>query len=62
MSKGRGYKTQDVIKIGIFDMHLRCKLNKIVILSFLPKFVSLFCAWVTQKIQEKPEGLKLIGW
>ena len=62
MSKGCGYKNQDVIKINIIDMQLQCKVNEVVILSFLSKCSSLFWAWVTQKIQEKAEGLKLIGW
>ena len=62
MSKGCGYKNQDLIKINIIDMQLQCKVNEVVILSFLSKCSSLFWAWVTQKIQEKAEGLKLIGW
>ena len=35
ISKGCGYETQDVIKIDIIDMQLQCKVNEIVILSFL---------------------------
>ena len=42
MSKGQDNKTQDVIKTNIIDMQLRCRLNEIVVLSFLSNFCPYF--------------------
>ena len=61
MSKGRDWKIQDAIKIDIVDIKLRRIPHETLIRSFLSKVLSLFWAWVTQKIQENAEELKLIG-
>ena len=60
MSKGQDNKTQDVIKTNIIDMQLRCRLNEIVVLSFLSNFCPYFV--LLKHLKKNLEGLKLICW